>query len=270
MDNELNLRQIQLEELKILKEITDYIDDKKLTYFISGGTLLGAIRHKGFIPWDDDVDVIMPRTEYEKLINYLINEPLKRKNLKVFSFELNNYKRPFTKIANTDINIKCKSKEDKYLYIDIFPIDGLSEDFEAAKKHIKKIYKYKVMMYVRTISFKELIDIRKSLIHKLLKLLLKLITYFIPMIFCAKKIDKLSRKYNYDDSKYVGTSVWPEGNKAIGEKKWYDNSISVEFEGYKFKTLAGWKYYLVTMYGDYMKIPPKELRLNHHIRAFRK
>ena len=71
MKNEMSLRDIQLEELELLKIITKYIDAKNLKYYISGGTLLGAVRHKGFIPWDDDIDIIMPRNDYEKLMKFL-------------------------------------------------------------------------------------------------------------------------------------------------------------------------------------------------------
>ena len=269
MSNQISLRELQLEELEILRIITKYIDAKNLKYYRSGGTLLGAVRHKWFIPWDDDIDIIMPRNDYEKLMQFLKKEPLKEENLKAVSFELNNSNRPFGKIINTDISIESKSKEDRYLWIDIFPIDGLPDDREKAIKHIKSILKYKGMIYLKATTFKEIKKEKKSLMNRYLKIVLKFITLLIPIKYCAKRINKLAKRYDYGSSKYVGTTVWPDGEKSIQERKWHKDTVNFEFEGYEFNAFVGWREYLITMYGDYMKLPPEVERINHQVKASR-
>ena len=125
----LTLEEIHKEETEILKKFISFCDENNLTYYICGGTLLGAIRHKGFIPWDDDIDVMMPRNEFEKL-EKILNEKKIAENLSFISYDNGNMHYPFGKVINTNIKIddSCvKDKLEQYLWIDIFPMDGIPE-----------------------------------------------------------------------------------------------------------------------------------------------
>ena len=122
----LNIKEIQEEELNILKETIKFLDHNNIKYYIFYGTLLGAVRHQGFIPWDDDIDIAIPRPEYEKLIKILKEKNNKINNLNIESigYEVGVSDWPFIKIVNKDIKLEDELNCDKNLWIDVFPLDG--------------------------------------------------------------------------------------------------------------------------------------------------
>lgn len=137
---ELNKKEIQNIELNILLEFSKFCNENKLRYYLVGGTLLGAIRHKGFIPWDDDIDVCMPRPDYELFISNFHSD---NSCLKLCCNKFGNLKAPFAKLKDTrtivvnDILVN-DNDIDTNLWIDIFPVDGLPDSECNRKKHIKK------------------------------------------------------------------------------------------------------------------------------------
>ena len=263
----LTLREIQLEELKILKKVVNYIEHKNLRYYISGGTLLGAIRHKGFIPWDDDIDILMPRTDYEEFLNYLKTDEL-YSDYEVLTLENGKHNRPFCKVINKKVHIYSKSEEDKYLWIDIFPLDGLPASIDKSRKIIKKLLFLKGQIYLRTTSCKEILKERRSIYNRVLKILLKQLTYRHKIIYYSKKIDDIAKKYPYDNSDKVANLAWTDGYKSIYNKVWFTKSLTHEFEDGIFNIPVEWDKYLENLYGtDYMELPPKEDRIDHKITA---
>lgn len=267
MENTLTLRELQLEELKILKDLAKYLNENNYTYFLCAGTLLGAVRHKGFIPWDDDIDILMPREEYSRLIKEYNQNPIK-KDYTLKALELNNSGYPFAKLVTNNIVIESKSAEDKNLWIDIFPIDGYPDDYDESLKLEKRILTRKGMIYLHTTSFKNIWKEKKSVKNRILKMFLKPISMLVPVKTSAKKIQKMATKYKYSTSKYVGGSVWGYGIQERMEKeKVFSSAAELEFEGEKFCAPIGYKEYLSNIYGDYMKLPPEEKRVTHNIIA---
>ena len=268
IEKKLSLRELQLEELKILKDTVKIIEKYGLRYSLCGGTLLGAIRHKGFIPWDDDIDICMPRDDYDKFLQIIKNEKI-HDDYEVLSNELNNSIYPFSKVINKQICIEAKSSVDKFLWIDIFPIDGLPNDDRLVTKQIKKIEFRKGIIYEKTTSFREIWKERRPVINKVLKVILKVVSYLIPINIISKQMNKIARQYNYDKSEDVGGYIWGYGSREKMAKKFVDPFIDVDFEGEKFKAFNGWNVYLTNLYGNYMKLPPEEKRIDHKIIAIK-
>ncbi|GLU98391.1 LicD family protein [Megamonas funiformis] len=263
----ISLEKIKKIELDILINFDNFCKENDLKYYLSGGTLLGAIRHKGFIPWDDDIDVCMPRKDYEKLIKIF---PDKLKNKYVLkSIERRNFMSPFAKIIDIRTIIDLKYVENKFensLWIDIFPVDGLPSNKNEVKKIYMKVNFYRKLLILNSSKFK----IRKGmLLRQIFKVFVILIAKLINAKAIVKKIESIALSNKYDKSEYVGAVTW--GLYGIGErmkKSEFEKVIYVDFEGYKFPVFSCWDSYLRGLYNDYMKLPPIEKRKTHDMKAY--
>lgn len=262
----LSTKEIQRYELNILLKFVDICEAHQLRYYLSGGTLLGAIRHKGFIPWDDDIDLAMPREDFIKLIEI-------SKNYKDHTYEFlffdkgknGEYLLPYGKFVNKKTFVDAKYSDDgrhKHLWIDIMPMDGLPVDI----KEVKKIYK-KAEFYRKIIG---LCDARlgegKSSLRKIVKYILQPIAKIYGKEWAVTQLNSIAMMYEYKSSKYVGAISW--GLYGINErmlKEEVNNSAKVEFEGHLFTSFRCWDSYLKGLYGNYMKLPPEDKRKTHNM-----
>ena len=265
--NNLTFREIQLEELAILKKVKEYLENNNLKYFLIGGTLLGAVRHQGFIPWDDDIDICMPREDYDRFIE-ICNEKEIDENYVLMAYERKNSVYPFAKVVNKRIVIDSKSIEDRNLWIDIFPIDGYPDSYEESLKMSKKLNFYKGIMYLQNTQFKSIIKEKKKISNRIIKCALKPIACIIPARHISKKIIDICTKYKYADSVYVGGAVWGYGiSERIEKNKFCTSAVKMKFEDEEFSVPFGYELYLKSIYGDYMELPPEENRITHGIIA---
>ena len=243
-----DLNEIHKLQLDLLIEFDKICKNNNIKYFLAGGTLLGAVRHKGFIPWDDDIDISMPRNDYENFIN--ITSDLKGDYLVLAQENIDDYVLPFAKFVNKNYSNFRKTYNGKYgIRMDIFPLDGLGNNYEKAVKRGKYIVFLRKLHYF---CFKENVIsnfLRKIKIQKII---------YKHLVYVAKKDD-------FYNSKYVGSIVGGlKQVKEILDYQVYSETMPMEFEG---KELSGMKYYdeyLTKMYGDYMKLPPKEKRISEH------
>ena len=131
------MKEIQYEEKEMLKKVVDFFNEQDMTYYLWAGTFLGAVRHKGFIPWDDDIDLAMTRPEYNKFLAYLKKNNNKiSDNLEVIGLELGNSDFPILKVINKNVKVDEIEQCDEYLWIDIFPLDATPQD---NKKFYKRV-----------------------------------------------------------------------------------------------------------------------------------
>ena len=268
----LSTREIQLEEKKILDLVVKFLDDHHLKCFLAGGTMLGAIRHHGFIPWDDDIDILMTRPDYDKL-----QEIIKRGNqipnsdLYFHSIGLHNSTFPFTKVYKRSIEVydrKYDDKYEKYLWIDIFPIDGLPKNDAECYKLYKRKKRYERLMKYRKINNEYLLQ-HNGILKRYIRLMIKNILKLFSDEYFAKKIISLTKKYPYNQSDYVGCLVWGYGPQERMTKEDAEDYIEVTFEGSKYLGFKNFDQYLSNLYGDYMKLPPEEKRVTHNIDVWR-
>ena len=269
----LSLREIQIEQTKMLKKIVEFCDKEKIKYYLGGGTMLGAIRHRGFIPWDDDIDLVMPRPDYERFHNIVKkNNYTIDGSLIVRSFKYDNLLFPFGKVMNTNFRLESHyydNEYDNYLWIDIFPLDGLPESNIANKLIFKRVRFWRKILLM--------VEVRDDVIeseskHKFMIFPKKIMKKFFGSEKMLKRIsnrmDRISRKYDYDKSNYIGGIVWgygPQERLLKGELKDY----TVEFENLQVNTMSCYDTYLKNLYGDYMKLPPVEQRISHEAKIYK-
>lgn len=268
-------KKLTIEECKRIQlEILNYIDSichqNNLRYFLCGGTLLGAIRHKGFIPWDDDIDIMLPRPDYRKLID-LLKDDNRYKSLSAYYQK--DYIYPFAKVV--DLSTSLYENQVKYdikdygVYVDLFPLDGMPKGDKAIQRHYKKVAR---LRFMRTMSLNVTSGKGSNIVKHLGEKILWLYARMLGWKYWNKKIEKVCLKYNYSISDKIGFLTASYGSaRIILDKAVYENKKRVPFEEYCFDIPAGYDEYLTSSYGNYMEYPPIEKRVSgHNYVAYRK
>lgn len=266
--NPLSLNQIKHIELDILLSFDELCKKNNLYYTLCGGTLLGAVRHKGFIPWDDDIDVLMPRPDYERLLNGEdIDFSCLPENIKIASWKNRKTIFPFIKLLDTRTIIDSKYINDKCsnnLWIDVFPIDGNP----TKKGELHRLYNTSLLLRsILKIKMARMGE-GKNIIKKVIKPVFKVLYFPIPIYLLDYIIDRNAQKYRFRDSRYVGGVVWGYGAQEAIEKKAYLSPKSMMFEEHDFNVPSNYHEYLTNLYGDYMQVPPEDKRITHNMKAY--
>lgn len=263
----LTLQELQQVELSIMQAFHDFCQKNGLRYYLGGGTAIGAVRHQGFIPWDDDIDICMPRPDYEKFLRLCSDGKL------TDTYQLNNRQLdpscPFaiTRIFDTRTEVTFSNFRLPYTigcWIDIFCLDGVSSDPKKQKKQFKK------MRTIQDLTISCLTKFggkRRSKLHTILQYGLLPALPFIRMVGAKRYLDqneKLCRMYDYNESEYVAVIGGRAGVGEIMKKSQMDPAILMDFEGHKFYLMANYHQYLTNLYGDYMQLPPESERVSRH------
>lgn len=263
MNNRIPIEEIKKIQIELLDNVVGICIKNNLKYYLAGGTLLGAVRHKGFIPWDDDIDILMPRPDYMKLIEILNKEDLN--NTKLLSqYTTSDYYYTFAKIVDTRTKVIEEGVpliEELGVNIDIFPIDGIGSSEKNRDRIFKKVLFYRRLLYVKLSKY--------SFNSKSLKIsIAKTISYFVLKLISHKyllnKIDKLATRFNYEESDYIGCIVSGYGYKEIFSNDIFGVPKQLEFEKKFYNVPNNYDKYLRRLYDNYMQFPPKEKRITHH------
>ena len=235
----LKVNEIQEIQVEILKKVASFCDKNKIAYFLGCGTLCGAIVENGFFAWDNDVDILMPRDEYEKFIKLFSYD-----GLNLLTCEKKDYYYPFAKVVdNRTIAYECKNDIDGYgVFIDIFPLDGVPNKFYLYMiKPIKYLMLSKWGCYLK----------KRNLFIKVMYKIISFITKPIPANYFAKILNNICRKYSIKDYKKSGIVVHYRKECELVDSKIFDKRVKVLFEGNKFYAPYRYDDYLKSLYGDY-------------------
>ena len=260
---DIQLRDLQLKSLEILLYFKDFCEKHGLTFYFCGGCCIGAIRHKGFIPWDDDIDVFMPRDDYEKLFKIWD----KYADTEKYSCQRTTKTKYMGNIMTTitDNNTKVirpwqKGKDGhKGVMIDILPLDGCAP--RGIKRKIQMFYSLIFSLYCS-----KMVPVNHG---KLISLVGKFLLSIVPSDKLKYKIWKFAEKemskYKISDAEYITElCAGPHYMKNEYPKKIFEKAVYKDFEGYSLPLPVGYDEYLKIAFGDYMELPPPEKRKAHH------
>ena len=261
------MRKIELEELKKIElDMVQKIDEvcriNEIHYYMVGGTLLGAVRHKGFIPWDDDIDIAMPRKDFEKFYDVMARET---SNYEVqFYNNVDDYGYASPKVVDKrTVLIDYKlgmGKEKSSVFVDVFLYDGMG--------------RYKMKSYIRYFilkCFKKMIFLSKR--NFKMEMILKSVIFFIPCVICKmigvtrlnKLYNLLCAKHDFYSSKYVACVAGRYGKREVFKREVFERTVPLQFENLILQAPQGYEIYLTSIYGNYMKLPPESQRVSNHL-----
>ncbi len=265
------MKKITIEELRkyqiqILDEVAAFCKKHSIQYFLMGGTLLGAVRHQGYIPWDDDIDIAMLREDYERFIELYSKE---KGQYYLYSNRVNKDSIfPFVKVCLKDtlIHEELINKEEQYgINIDVFPVDSISSADE--KSVVNKISLLIRLRNFKAASLSAYWKKRDKLL--LVRVLFKLGLSFVSYRSIFEKMDQIIREENSKPARFKGNITWGYGLKELTSPNVFDEFIEVSFEGKKYQSPKGYDEWLTCVFGDYMQLPPEEKRIpNHSVEAF--
>ena len=256
-----DVREIQQMELGIMEYIHEVCNKIGVKYFLAYGSLIGAVRHQGFIPWDDDMDICMLRDDYEKLQDYLIANPSER--YPVMSYKNNrNYVYPFMKVMDNQtylIEEDVRIDSNMGIYVDIFPVDGYEDDQAFKDKMTTIIKKRQLSCY----TFKGITN-KKSFINSLIRYASVIAFYFTDTNIYVKQIDELAKSRKVEDYELVDYLIYKDMNKPVWKREWLKDVTFGNFEGRDFLIPVNFHELLTSDYGNYMQLPPVEQQVSHH------
>ena len=258
---ELTLQEIKDVEVALLKRFHAFCTENNIRYFISHGTLLGAIRYKAFIPWDDDLDVLVPREDYDRLLSLYQDS----ERYRIFAPEKDpRYLFPYAKFCDMTTR-KIETGYDNGVElgvdIDIFPLDYWDDDLEKAKQEVKRQRRSRV-----NLAWAKLVDPGSgNLLKRIAKRFFMTCHKLRGGAYYVEQIRKEANKPEQKGSRYMGGKSWcVYGERDIMPAEIFAEAVELEFEGQMFPAPVGYDAFLTSLYGDYLPEPPPEKRKTHH------
>ncbi len=256
---EMTPEEVRKVQLEILDVVTEFCDEHGIKYWLDSGTLIGAVRHKGYIPWDDDIDLGMLRPDYDKF-----RESFNQKNSRYY-FACGENSRDFfaaygkvldtnTVLFEPDINGYKLS-----VNIDVFVYDNAPDDDMIVKEMFDRRDLLRRLSGYRNLDW---INESDSLLKRFVKSIVISVLDVFPQDYFIKKMVQNTKKYKDVATKRIGN--FTAYSRTVCDIHAFDETVAMEFEGKMYKVPIGWDKWLTAMYGNYMELPPLEKRVTHH------
>ena len=267
MQDIIELRELHEIELDILQEIDRICRKENIRYYLAGGTLLGAVRHKGFIPWDDDVDIAMPREDYERFLKVMHKGG--HPYYKILAMEyMEEYPYTFAKVVDTRTRLQeeiGKDLSEMGVFVDIFPLDGMGDDRDQAMSRMMKIIRIRSRIEEATLKEEEIKNKETNLKNKIIKEAANVLIRLIGVQRSYAHMIEYVKKKDFHQSYWIASAVGGAGiERELVEREHFDEVLEMEFEGKMFYAPKGYDIYLKNLYGNYMQLPPKDQRVAPH------
>lgn len=261
-------------ELDILKKVIHICEKHNLRYYALGGTLLGAVRHKGFIPWDDDIDIGLPRPAYDQFVDCAEKELHLPYQVHSILNGNGKYGYYYVRIENTNVQLEKFATKNKTVvpaWIDIFPLDGVPNDEEEMTKWMKKCdFRKKIFIASQasyTAASSEFKKKRNKIVSAGRDIFLALgFEKLINTKWAWKRLNKEITRYNYDECDRLINYCGNLGKKEMFFKDVYGEGLLYPFEDIQIMGPVNYDFVLTQMYGDYMTPPDENNREHHHLR----
>lgn len=256
---EICLEELKVLQLDVLQAVHDFCIQNGITYSLACGTALGAVRHKGYIPWDDDIDIYLLREDY----NRLMREYPKTGRYQLISMERDKkWDKPYAKAydSTTVFKEKFNYNVEIGIGIDVYPIDKVPENENNWKNFDKRRRKLQHLLLMKQIQFSK----ERPFIRNCVAFLSKILLFPFSRRMISNYISHFIQQFNNDDGQWVFESAQGLIQKNRFPKRVFENIIAVPFEDRFFMLFEHYDEYLKNGYGDYMKLPPKEKQVAHH------
>lgn len=257
----MTVKDIQMVSLDIMKDVHEFCVENNIKYSLQGGTLLGAVRHDGFIPWDDDIDIVMPRPDYEKFCKTYTS----KNGYQLVSRNNDECYLMFGRVCEMEKTlVKCEvpwTNKTTGVFIDVFPLDGAEDDYEIAATRMNKIrnlFQISLRVRGRFLKWSE----ANGVLQKL-KTIAKKIVYYRSNVFDF--YDKMCKEIPYGSTNHYCNIAYLEyGMKEYHRTAVFDECILHQFENSQFYIMKGYDEALHEKFGNYMELPPVEQRISKH------
>lgn len=258
-----NLNDLQKKLIPMMGWFHNYCVSHNLRYYALGGTMLGAVRHNGFIPWDDDIDVGLPREDYNQLVKQIGNRKIENYYLETPESEAKEYRYPYSKLYDTTTTLTENTwpKLRRGIFMDVFPLDGFGNSEEECLKNWKLVLHESNFMWARTCA------VRKE--RAPIKNLAIILAHLIPDNLAKDKhrlyaMNKKAQRRSFDEMEYSGNTFGNWGLKEIMASSIMGKPRLYMFENLRIYGAEDYEAYLTHMYGNWRQLPPVEKRITHH------
>lgn len=261
MEKKLNDLQDRL--LHMMEWLHNYCVDNGIRYYALGGTMLGAARHQGFIPWDDDIDIGVPRKDYNKLVELIGNKKVEHYYLETPESESFEFRYPYSKLYDTDTTLieNTWPKLKRGVFIDVFPLDGFGNTEKVCLENWSTVSKKTNFIWARMCALRKKRSIKKNLAI--------IVAHAIPRFIAKdkqrlKEINNLASKNDFNSMAFGGNTFGNWGQKEIMASDIMGKPTLYQFEYIKIFGAENYEAYLSHMYGNWRQLPPIEKRVTHH------